>query len=97
MVVRGAGSEKGNLAAGEAFDLKSGVRNFNRKPVTPMNTTHGQPYRTWMCLSCGFIYDEATGLPDENIPPGTRWEDLPINWSCPDCGARKEDFELIAI
>jgi len=62
-----------------------------------MNTTRDQPYRTWMCLSCGFIYDEAAGLPGEDIPPGTRWEDLPINWSCPDCGARKEDFELIAI
>jgi rubredoxin len=55
------------------------------------------PYRTWMCLVCGFIYDEAAGLPEEGIPPGTRWEDVPPNWACPECGARKEDFELVEI
>jgi rubredoxin len=54
-------------------------------------------YRTWMCLVCGFIYDEAKGLPDEGIPPGTVWQDVPVNWTCPECGARKEDFEMLAI
>jgi rubredoxin len=51
-------------------------------------------YKKWMCLICGFIYDEETGLPNEGIPPGTRWQDIPPNWTCPDCGARKEDFEM---
>ena len=54
-------------------------------------------YKTWMCLICGWIYDEAAGIPDEGIAPGTRWEDVPINWTCPECGARKEDFELVEI
>ena len=53
--------------------------------------------KTWMCLICGWIYDEAEGAPEEGIPPGTKWEDLPPNWSCPECGARKEDFEMIEI
>lgn len=53
--------------------------------------------RTWMCLICGWIYDEETGLPEEGIPAGTRWEDVPPNWVCPECGARKEDFELMEI
>ncbi len=53
--------------------------------------------RTWMCLICGWIYDEASGLPDDGIAPGTRWEDVPPNWTCPECGARKEDFEVIEI
>ncbi len=53
--------------------------------------------RTWMCLICGWIYDEAAGLPDEGIAPGTRWDDVPPNWTCPECGARKEDFELVEI
>ena len=52
-------------------------------------------YRTWMCLICGFIYDEALGLPDEGIPPETRWDDVPMNWVCPECGARKTDFEMV--
>jgi len=54
-------------------------------------------YRSWMCLICGWIYDEEAGLPDEGIAPGTRWEDVPINWTCPECGARKEDFEMVQI
>jgi rubredoxin len=53
--------------------------------------------RTFMCLICGWIYDEAAGLPDEGIVPGTRWEDVPMNWTCPECGARKEDFELVEL
>ena len=51
--------------------------------------------QTWMCLICGFIYDEAAGLPDEDIPAGTKWEDVPPNWTCPECGARKDDFEMV--
>lgn len=51
--------------------------------------------KKYMCLICGFIYDEALGLPHEGIAPGTKWEDLPLNWACPDCQARKEDFEMI--
>jgi rubredoxin len=51
--------------------------------------------KKYMCLICGWIYDEAAGAPDEGIPPGTRWEDVPPNWTCPECGARKEDFEMI--
>jgi rubredoxin len=54
-------------------------------------------FKTWMCLICGFVYDEAAGLPDEGIAPGTRWEDVPMNWTCPECGARKEDFEMVEI
>jgi rubredoxin len=50
-----------------------------------------------MCLICGFIYDEAAGIPDEGIPPGTRWVDIPPNWTCPECGARKDDFEMIEV
>ena len=51
--------------------------------------------RKFICVICGFIYDEALGLPAEGIPAGTRFEDLPPNWTCPDCSARKEDFELL--
>jgi rubredoxin len=53
--------------------------------------------RTWMWLIGGWSYDEAAGYPEDGIAPGTRWEDVPPNWVCPECGARKEDFELIEI
>jgi rubredoxin len=68
-------------------------------PETPfiMTTTDVNVHKTYMCLICGYIYDEAAGVPDEGIAPGTRWEDVPMNWTCPECGARKEDFEMVQV
>ncbi|MBB5200903.1 rubredoxin [Glaciimonas immobilis] len=54
-------------------------------------------FKTWMCLICGWIYDEEQGLPDEGIAPGTPWDDVPMNWTCPECGARKDDFEMVVM
>ena len=48
--------------------------------------------KRYICLSCGFIYDEALGLPDAGIPAGTRWDDLPDDWLCPLCGDPKSSF-----
>ncbi len=59
--------------------------------------THEQPYSKWMCLTCGFIYEEARGIPEEGLPAGMRWDEVPPNWTCPECGARKEDFEMVKI
>lgn len=53
--------------------------------------------KRYMCVICGFIYDESKGLPGEGFPPGTKWEDIPLNWSCPECGASKDDFEMVEI
>jgi rubredoxin len=62
-----------------------------------MTATDSKVFKTYMCLICGFIYDEAAGLPDEGLAPGTRWDDVPMNWTCPECGARKEDFEMVEV
>lgn len=53
--------------------------------------------KKWRCLVCGFIYDEALGLPEEGIAPGTRWQDIPDDWCCPDCGVGKEDFAMAEV
>ena len=53
--------------------------------------------RKYECLICGYIYDESLGDPDEGIAPGTAWEDIPEDWYCPECGATKEDFEMVEI
>ena len=50
-------------------------------------------YKKYECVICGFIYDEAEGIPDDGIPAGTRWEDVPEDWECPDCGISKADFD----
>jgi rubredoxin len=53
--------------------------------------------KRYICLLCGFIYDEAEGWPEEGIPAGTAWDDVPMNWQCPECGATKMDFEMVQI
>jgi rubredoxin len=45
------------------------------------------------CTVCGYVYDPAEGDPDNGIDPGTSFEDLPDDWTCPVCGASKDDFE----
>ncbi len=54
-------------------------------------------WKKWQCFFCGFLYDEALGLPDEGIAPGTRWEDVPEDWLCPECGAMKADFYMVEV
>ena len=54
-------------------------------------------YKQYMCVLCGYIYDEEKGEPDDGLAPGTRWEEIPDTWVCPECGASKEDFEMIEL
>ena len=58
---------------------------------------NANPPKVFMCVICGFLYEEEKGLPEHGIAAGTRWEDVPENWTCPDCGATKDDFEMIEI
>lgn len=53
--------------------------------------------KKYICLICGFIYDEAQGDPDSGIKPGTPWEQVSEDWLCPDCGAMKADFEMFEL
>lgn len=51
--------------------------------------------KKYECTICGFVYDEAIGDPDNGIAPGTKWEDLPEEYTCPLCGVGKEDFQEV--
>jgi len=46
----------------------------------------------YVCNVCGYVYDPEKGDPDQGIQPGTKFEDLPDSWVCPDCGVGKGDF-----
>lgn len=54
-------------------------------------------FKTWQCRTCGYLYSEANGDPDEDIAPGTRWADLPDDWVCPLCGTPKSDFDMVEV
>ena len=51
----------------------------------------------WRCTLCGYVYDPEEGDPDNDVDPGTSFENLPLDWVCPDCGASPEDFEEMEI
>ena len=64
----------------------------------PLQTpTTAMPGRVWECKVCGFIYEEALGLPQEGIPAGTSWDDIPDDWRCPDCGLEKRAFKMVEL
>ncbi len=90
----------------DPYRIKSGpaglqalVVNFPRSQTrsggTPKSVQASGGFKTWQCALCSFVYDEAAGMPGEGIPPGTRWQDVPETWSCPDCSASKGDFQMI--
>lgn len=54
-------------------------------------------YKKYRCIVCDWVYDEYLGAPNEGIEPMTRWEDVPEDWVCPDCGATKDQFEMVEV
>ncbi len=69
-----------------------------RKSALGLSDTRGRgPMKRYLCLGCGFLYDEALGLPEHGIAPGTRWSDIPADWVCPDCDTAKSLFEMVEI
>ena len=90
------------VAGSEGLDVL--VLNFPRssaaRPAQDAvpKAARGEPgTRVWQCLLCAFVYDEAKGLPDEGIAPGTPWEAVPEDWYCPDCSAGKSDFQMALV
>lgn len=49
----------------------------------------------YVCDVCGYIYDPVEGDPTQDIEPGTKFEDLPEDWVCPDCGVDKDNFSKL--
>jgi rubredoxin len=52
-------------------------------------------YKSWVCLICGWIYNEEEGLPEEGIAAGTRFADIPEDWRCPLCDVSKAEFTVV--
>jgi rubredoxin len=48
----------------------------------------------YVCLECGWLYDEAVGEPERGIPPGTLWDALPDDFTCGECEVTKKDAHL---
>src|SRR5262249_42858125 len=87
------------LQAG-AQGLEALVLNFPRCARRAVDTKAARAApgaRKWQCTLCSFAYDEALGMPEEGIAAGTRWEDVPETWTCPDCSTSKSDFQMVEV
>lgn len=54
-----------------------------------------EDYKIYKCIICGWEYNEKEGSLEHGIKEGTRWEELPDDWVCPECGVGKSDFEKL--
>ena len=52
--------------------------------------------KNYVCVLCGYVYRPALGDEENGIEAGTDFEELPEDWTCPLCGASKEDFEPVS-
>ena len=83
-----------------AEGLEAIVLNYPRREAVAANDAviaKSPGHRVWQCALCAFVYDESKGMPDEGVAPGTRWEDVPETWTCPDCSASKSDFQMSVV
>jgi len=49
----------------------------------------------YKCQVCGYIYNPELGDADGHVKPGTPFEELPEDWTCPVCGASKDQFDKL--
>jgi rubredoxin len=59
----------------------------------PLKITRRVIMDKYVCSLCGYVYDPEEGDPDNGVEPGTAFEDVPDDWTCPVCGASKDQFE----
>ena len=57
-----------------------------------MSAEQGEKMDRYVCQVCGYVYDPAEGDPENGIDAMTPFADLPDDWTCPVCGAAKDQF-----
>ena len=76
-------------------DVKRGVTPKNAPSYVAHQDKEESTVSKYKCTVCGYIYDPAAGDPDNSVAPGTSFESLPDDWTCPVCGAAKSEFEKV--
>lgn len=71
------------------------VRRVRYNPKVPDIPKRRPAMSKWRCNVCAYVYDPAVGDPEHGVKPGTPFEKLPEDWTCPLCGVGKEDFEEV--
>jgi GntR family transcriptional regulator/MocR family aminotransferase len=81
----------GEIAVGDAvLAPRTAAAHAAAAPTAPWAANGAS--RRFICRGCYFIYEEASGLPQQSISPGTAFAAIPSTWRCPDCGTEKATF-----
>lgn len=79
--------------------LSKALDTGEKKPAPPMKKMkrpfikkEAPSYMRHVCSGCGYEYDQSLGDMENDIEPGTPFEKLPEEWTCPACGEDKENF-----
>ncbi len=67
---------------------------MTEQPAEEKTLVEAAPSR-YECRSCGYVYEPNKGDDGQNIAAGTPFEELPSQWRCPVCGARRNVFDNI--
>ena len=76
-----------------SMDASSVFTPFSQKGESYDYHQGGRIMKKYVCDPCGYVYDPAEGDPDNGVAPGTAFEDIPDDWTCPVCGAGKDEFK----
>ena len=82
--------EGGSVSVGDAVVTPAALGAGSLPRVPAVLRQAGR--QMFMCGGCYFIYEPASGTPDQSVPPGTPFADIPVQWRCPDCGTDKSTF-----
>jgi rubredoxin len=77
----------------EYIKKRGGIQSSITEPVESKWKRRIAKMDKYVCGVCGYVYDPEVGDPDNGVEPGTAFADLPDDWTCPVCGAGKEEFE----
>lgn len=70
------------------------VKNLQKQQNKIINNLKFNNMEKYVCDVCDYVYDPTVGDPESGIAPGTSFEDLPDDWTCPVCGVTKDDFQV---
>ncbi|MBS0521553.1 MAG: aminotransferase class I/II-fold pyridoxal phosphate-dependent enzyme [Proteobacteria bacterium] len=87
--------KSGAIAIGATVTVPQRSAQTAHRPLPPPPPP--TPERRFMCRGCYFIYEEHRGLPQQGLPPGTAFADIPDTWRCPDCGTDKSNFRPLVL
>ncbi|MDO5713079.1 MAG: acyl-CoA dehydrogenase family protein [Tissierellia bacterium] len=79
--------------------LSAALDTGEKEPAPPMvKMKRSKPkkmapnYKVYVCNGCGYKYDADLGDEEADVEPGTKFDKLPEEWICPECGEEKDNF-----